>query len=412
MNKNHVNIRINGKNILGIMLQKSKIVLDFKLHISELDDTLKALRDISKVGSWTNGKSRLNVYDEDMLQYGVRITKQCYNHYAMKSHDLSNLKTNATEVEKNSRNIGILVESKKRFVDHIEGVKATKTNNAEKKEGRSDIESIVCEMINEYSTNSTFINKELRQRLTREYVESGSMKTIVKKNSALSKERIKRHVRTSMRLPEKLRDMENGGQLHSSPDCSLQIALFATNRYDWDGNEKDKDVVISCARVISEYLSKNKEIDAVFRAKKPMPDANQNHRIDDETRYLPSGGQDIPAAIAVWIAVATLHRKYGINAVFSNKEIITKISQQKLCRVSYNTIAAHVSSHCVANAKANSSNVHRKTYRTSSGMYRLYRRGEPCHPTRRNCKIAPLPYELPEGYKNLRGWYDDRYCSM
>ena len=90
MYKKFISLQINGKRLVGIILKKSKITFDFKLPISEIDDPLKMLRDISQVGSWTSGKSRMNLFDETYLEYCINITKQCYDRIKDSTTELSN----------------------------------------------------------------------------------------------------------------------------------------------------------------------------------------------------------------------------------------------------------------------------------------------------------------------------------
>ena len=102
-----------------------------------------------------------------------------------------------------------------------------------------DIGTLAQQMVNEHIANKTEIQKHLRQRLTKEFVELRSMSKVIKNNSEVTKDAIKQHVRTSMRLPLELKRLENEGNLHPNPDCSLQIALFAVNYYEWDGKKKE-----------------------------------------------------------------------------------------------------------------------------------------------------------------------------
>ena len=72
------------------------------------------------------------------------------------------------------------------------------------------------------------------------------------------------HVITDKRLPLKLKKLENDGALHSNVNCSLYIALYAVNYYEWDGQNDTEDDVINLAKSISIYLQKNKEINQEF----------------------------------------------------------------------------------------------------------------------------------------------------
>jgi hypothetical protein len=286
--------------------------------------------------------------------------------------------------------------------------------NTKPDDAEHDIKSLVIQMIDEYSTNRIDISKHLRQRLTKEFVESGSMETVAKNNPQFSEIQIMRHVRTSMRLPEKLREMENNGALHSDPECSLQIALFTVNYHKWNGDAKEQDVVIDLALSISKYLSQHLSINQIFRAKNRVHgNVTQSGTYRDKTHntlisHHKSTG--ISTAVAVWIAVATLHRQYSTRYDFSSKEILLRIKEQDICDASKNTMAAHVSVHCVANNKPYP-NKHRKLYRVSHGRYRLYRRGDYYNPERRNGQMEPDINELPDKYKDLIKWYQQEYCN-
>ena len=266
-----------------------------------------------------------------------------------------------------------------------------------------DIGMLAQQLVDEHITNKRQIEKHLQQRLTREFVESKSMENVFRNNYEFTKSEIKLHVRTSLRLPPELEKLENEGGLHAEPNCSLQIALYAVNYYDWDGDKDKEQDVLRLAQSLSRYLHENQNLDHIFSGKiKPRKlGCNQT-----ESNNLII----VSAAISVWIATATLHEIYGINKNFSNKDIIAKVKEQNICAVSNNTIALHVSSHCVANNKA-SPNTHKKLYRASRGRYRLYRRGDYYNRDRKQGQEEPDITELPGRYKYLIGWYNDRYCT-
>lgn len=126
---------------------------------------------------------------------------------------------------------------------------------------------------------------------------------------------------------------------------------------------------------------------------------------------LPARGR-LPAAVAVWIAAATMQREQGPDAVFSNRQIIARVREIGLCpEVSRNALAAAVSVHGVANAPA-SPGMHRYLYRTGRAQYRLYRTSDPSDPTRKGGTPTPASYILPASYKNLLPWYVNEYCAQ
>ena len=260
-----------------------------------------------------------------------------------------------------------------------------------------DPDDLVSRMLDEYKT----LDKNLQKELTREYVRAGSIKSIMKSRPHIPEVVIRRHVRTPMRLPEGLRVRNREGGLHPDPQLSLQIALFAVNLHEWDGgNDESTEGVLQTAELIARHLVASHH----SQKTKETVSARRNNTTPP--------ADPVPTATAIWIAVATLHREHGTNRVFSTNQIVETVRGQNLCDVSDNTLLAHVSSHCVANSPANNKYVHRKTYRVGPGVYRLYRRGDPCHQTRESCSIAPLPFQLPPQYKDFRQWYDNKYCAQ
>ena len=120
----------------------------------------------------------------------------------------------------------------------------------------------------------------------------------------------------------------------------------------------------------------------------------------------------LPAAVAVWIATATLQREEGLDAVFSNRQIIARVRELGFCPdVSRNALAAAVSVHGVANAPA-SPGAHRFLYRAGRAQYRLYRPGDPFDPTRKGGSPTPASYIMPTSFKSLLPWYVNEYCAQ
>ncbi len=128
-----------------------------------------------------------------------------------------------------------------------------------------DINEITRQMVMEHLANETELVKELRQRLTKEFVGLRSMAKLMESNPDVPKETAKRHARTSLRLPDELRKMENEGDLHPDPECSLQIALYAVNYFDWDGGTENKDEVIHMAQSIAGCLQRSDELSSMVR---------------------------------------------------------------------------------------------------------------------------------------------------
>lgn len=118
-------------------------------------------------------------------------------------------------------------------------------------------------------------------------------------------------------------------------------------------------------------------------------------------------------ADAVWVATATLHRKYGIHQTFSTAEILEEVVEQKI-RSSKNpdTIQCYINADCVANhpyMQCNSN--HSKLYKYK-GKYRLYRQGsDTCHESKMHCRVEPDKHNLPQKYQIYIEWYRNEYCG-
>jgi len=254
-----------------------------------------------------------------------------------------------------------------------------------------DIEELARQMMEEYVANKR--DKSLQERLTREFLKSKSIAEVIGNHHDIPREQIKRHVRSPLRLPSELRRLNEDG-LHPDPILSLHIALFAVNHHDWDGDEDVAEDVLHTAESIARRASTvtGTDVSNVLMRKRAKGCLNP-----------------VTASIAVWIATATLHKECGMGADFAARDIVAKTIRQNLCCVSRETILTHVSIHCVANSPY-SNGMHRMLYRVRRGRYRLYRRGEPFHPAREGRTIAPSRFQLPEGYEDLRRWYDEVYC--
>jgi hypothetical protein len=125
-------------------------------------------------------------------------------------------------------------------------------------------------------------------------------------------------------------------------------------------------------------------------------------------------------ADGVWIAAALLHREHSERLDFTEAEIAARFLAQGLPRGQHsNTLAAHISSHCVANAPRSrkrsdpgklQGGAYRILYETRSGFRRLYRPGDDIHPdrvqTRQPSKAKPKREEIPEKYHSLLDWYE------
>jgi hypothetical protein len=114
----------------------------------------------------------------------------------------------------------------------------------------------------------------------------------------------------------------------------------------------------------------------------------------------------VKVADEVWIAIALLHREHPELPDFSIEEIVDRVRQEGLHDPLRPGVYVHVVSHCVAN-RAASPGRYRMLFETVEGRRRLYRPGDPYHPSREGSKITPAVDELPSGYQGLVRWYRD-----
>jgi hypothetical protein len=104
-------------------------------------------------------------------------------------------------------------------------------------------------------------------------------------------------------------------------------------------------------------------------------------------------------ANTVWLATALLHQENPDAAGFTYDVLLKKVGQldPSLNPRSVNT---HLSTHCIASKKANPMALRFLT-ENPDGTLRLYRPGDPCHPTREGGRTAPKPHSIPEEYRHL-----------
>src|SRR5712691_9978000 len=115
---------------------------------------------------------------------------------------------------------------------------------------------------------------------------------------------------------------------------------------------------------------------------------------------------NIKVADEVWIATALLHRENPDAADFSIEQIVGRARQEGLHEPLRPGIYVHVVSHCVANRAPNPGR-YRMLFETTEGRRRLYRPGDPYHPSREGSKMTPDAGDLPYGYEGLLQWYRD-----
>mgnify|MGYP006893770856 FL=1 len=136
--------------------------------------------------------------------------------------------------------------------------KKKESDRDKKKESDRDkkIKIMVQVMIKEYIRDKYSRNKQLKQRLTIEFVKGASISEICKSNPEYSKNEILNHIITDKRLPAELKEMENEQYFDSDKEISLAIPLFAVDYYQWEGAKKDEQKVIDLAVAIKKHLGK------------------------------------------------------------------------------------------------------------------------------------------------------------
>ena len=112
----------------------------------------------------------------------------------------------------------------------------------------------------------------------------------------------------------------------------------------------------------------------------------------------------VRVADEVWIAAALLQRENPEQPDFSIKEIVARASQENMTGQLRPGVYVHVVQHCVANRRADPGR-YRILFETSRGRRRLFREGDPYHPSREGSQITPEPGNMPDKYANLLSWY-------
>ena len=114
----------------------------------------------------------------------------------------------------------------------------------------------------------------------------------------------------------------------------------------------------------------------------------------------------LKVADEVWIATALLHRENPEAEDFTVDEIAQRAAREALAGGLRASFRIHVAQHCVANRPPHPAR-HRMLFESGPGRRRLYRKGDPHYPARKNGKITPELLEMPYGYGLLLMWYRD-----
>ena len=104
-------------------------------------------------------------------------------------------------------------------------------------------------------------------------------------------------------------------------------------------------------------------------------------------------------ADTIWLATALLHRTHPQANGFTHEAILRKATGLNPS-LNPRSVSTHLSTHCVASKKANPATLRILT-ENPDGSLRLFRTGDPFHPTRSQGRMSPKTNVLPEQYKYL-----------
>jgi hypothetical protein len=102
-----------------------------------------------------------------------------------------------------------------------------------------------------------------------------------------------------------------------------------------------------------------------------------------------------PIHVEIWIASRLLVKSQETFTANDLKHLIKQEFDDS--RVG---LTPHISSYCVASTRANPGK-YRYLTRVDTGLYRIFREGDPVDDTKRNAPLAPYPRDIPEKYKQL-----------
>ena len=154
--------------------------------------------------------------DEETLMQKLKTTEENFQRILPRVLRLENIGEDVKVINGRYKNIIKEVES----IDVTElspskklnqGIKKTEkpTIKSENLKNNRKIETLVNHMIGEHNLNKYSIIKQLRQRLTIDFVNGKSISEICKSNPGYSKNEILKHIITDKRLPAELKKMEN-----------------------------------------------------------------------------------------------------------------------------------------------------------------------------------------------------------
>ncbi len=119
-------------------------------------------------------------------------------------------------------------------------------------------------------------------------------------------------------------------------------------------------------------------------------------------------GEGLTVANAVWVATASLHRRYPERDGFAPEEIVQLAVAQHLTNRREESIRQHVRQHCVANKKPQPNTVC-MLFDPGGGVRRLFRKGDKVYVGRNGERTHPKWDDLPAAYQDLRRWYEEEW---
>jgi hypothetical protein len=119
--------------------------------------------------------------------------------------------------------------------------------------------------------------------------------------------------------------------------------------------------------------------------------------------------ESIRVADEAWVGLALLQREHPEKESFTAREILDRVKTEGATSELRPGVQVHIYLHNVANIEPNSAR-YRMFWKLTNDTYRLIRSGDHPHPSRKG-KTKPERNELPEQYRYLLDWYEQKYCG-
>ena len=207
--------------------------------------------------------------EREAIPHGSKATeseKQWIKNHEMTDSELKQYIKDTKDTQKYDDDGNLRSEAKKLHVRNNQSI-----NKLLEKEPEI-IQTISREMVTEYLNYKRTIDKSRKIKLIDEYRIHKSVAKVIELHSATGSTRregkIKQHLITGLRLPAELRKIEEEGGLHPNHECSIKIALFATDHFNWDGQKNKEKDVVNLALAISKHLQLDLELNQIFQEKK------------------------------------------------------------------------------------------------------------------------------------------------